>query len=112
MSGPIGKSFNDNVDVSKLERLHMGTAKKFSFALKDAGLDAKFSKFDICDAYKLVPAKVEDFGLQGFFWLGRYFVETRQPFGGIPAPSNFDRLGNTKDLVVCLLSGTPCKLVF
>ena len=112
MSGPIGKSFNDNVDVSKLERLHMGTAKKFSFALKDAGLDAKFSKFDICNAYKLVPAKVEDFGLQGFFWLGRYFVETRQPFGGIPAPSNFDRLGNTKDLVVCLLSGTPRKLVF
>ena len=90
----------------------MGTAKKFSFALKDAGVDAKFSKFDLCDAYKLVPAKVEDFGLQGFFWLGRYFVETRQPFGGIPAPSNFDRLGNTKDLVVCLLSGTPRNLVF
>ena len=107
MSGPIGKSFNDNLNVDKLERLHMGTAKKFSFALKDLGVDAKFSKFDICDAYKLVSAKVEDFGLQGFFWLGRYFVETRQPFGGIPAPSNFDRLGNTKDLVVCLLSGTP-----
>ena len=72
MSGPIGKSFNDNLNVDKLERLHMGlgTAKKF-------------------------------------FWLGRYFVETRQPFGGNPAPSNFDRLGNTKDLVVCLLSGTP-----
>ena len=107
MSGPIGKSFNDNLNVDKLERLHMGTAKKFSFALKDLGVDAKFSKFDICDAYKLVSAKVGDFGLQGFFWLGRYFVETRQPFGGIPAPSNFDRLGNTKDLVVCLLSGTP-----
>ena len=68
MSGPVGASFNDNVDVSKLERLHMGTAKKFSFTLKDTGLDAKFSKFDICDAYKLVQAKVEDFSLQGFFW--------------------------------------------
>ena len=44
MSGPIGKSFNDNVDVGKLERLHMGTAKKFSFALKDAGLEAKLCK--------------------------------------------------------------------
>ena len=112
MSGPIGKSFNDNVDRDKLERLHMGTAKQFSFALKDAGKDAVFSKFDICDAYKLMPAKVEDYRLQGFFWLGRYFVETRQPFGGVPAPCNFDRLGNTKDLIVCILSGTPRNLVF
>ena len=51
MSGPIGKSFNNNVDVGKLERLHMGTAKKFSFTLYVSGVDAKFSKFDICDAY-------------------------------------------------------------
>ena len=85
MSGPVGKSFNDNVDREKLERLHMGTAKQFSFALKDAGGGAVFSKFDICDAYKLMLAKVEDYRLQGFFWLGRYFVETRQPFGGVPA---------------------------
>ena len=84
MSGPVGKSFNDNVDREKLERLHMGTAKQFSFALKDAGGGAVFSKFDICDAYKLMLAKVEDYRLQGFFWLGRYFVETRQPFGGVP----------------------------
>ena len=63
----------------------MGTAKQFSFALKDAGGGAVFSKFDICDAYKLMLAKVEDYRLQGFFWLGRYFVETRQPFGGVPA---------------------------
>ena len=27
MSGPVGRSFNDNVDESKLEKLHMGTAK-------------------------------------------------------------------------------------
>ena len=29
MSGPKGRSFNDNVDKSKLERLHMGTARQF-----------------------------------------------------------------------------------
>ena len=29
MSGPVGRSFNDNVDESKLEKLHMGTAKHF-----------------------------------------------------------------------------------
>ena len=63
MSGPIGASFNDNVEETKMEKLHMGTAKEFSFLLKDAGVGAKFSKFskfDIQDAYKLIPARTED----------------------------------------------------
>ena len=47
MSGPIGRSFNDNVDDKKLERLHMGTAKQFSQLLLKSGRGAKFSKFDI-----------------------------------------------------------------
>ena len=106
MSGPKGRSFNDNVDKKKLERLHMGTAKQFGFSLKAAGKNAKFSKFDLQDAYKLVPAKKEDFRLQGFCWLGKWFVETQQGFGGIPSPSNFDRLAKTKDTVVCIASGT------
>ena len=106
MSGPIGKSFNDNVNRRKLERLHMGTAKQFSYALKNAGVEAVFSKCDIQDAYKLMPVKVADYRLHGFRWLGKYFVETRQPFGGVPAPCNFDRLGKTKDLVVCINNGT------
>ena len=112
MSGPVGRSFNDNVEKNKLERLHMGTAKVFSFALKRAGRGAKFSKFDLRDAYKLMPARREDFRLQGFKWLGKYFVETQQSFGGIPSPSNFDRLAKTKDLLVCIESGTPRCQVF
>ena len=112
MSGPKGRSFNDNVDRSKVDKLFMGTPKQFSHALRDAGEGAVFSKFDIKDAYKLVPAKTEDYKLQGFCWLGKYFVETRLAFGGVPSPINFDRLGKTKDLVVCLRSGTPRKNVF
>ena len=112
MSGPKGRSFNDNVDKSKLERLHMGTAKQFGRALLDAGKDAVFSKFDLQDANKLVPAKTMDYLLQGFCWLDKYFVETQQGFGGVPSPSNFDRLAKTKDLVVCIESGTPRSKVF
>ena len=51
MSGPRGRSFNDAVQKEKMERLHMGTAKKFSYGLLEAGQFAKFSKFDIKDAY-------------------------------------------------------------
>ena len=107
MSGPIGASFNDNVEEEKMERLHMGTAKEFSFLLRDSGVGAKFSKFDIQDAYKLIPARVEDYRLQGFQWLGKYFVELMLSFGGKPSPTNFDNLGKTKDLLVCLETNTP-----
>ena len=111
MSGPKGRSFNDNVDKSKLEKLHMGTAKNFGFDLKRAGKGAKFSKFDLQDAYKLMPARKEDFKLQGFCWLGKCFVETQQGFGGVPSPCNFDKLAKTKDTVVCIKSGTPRSAV-
>ena len=107
MSGPVGRSFNDNVNEKKLERLHMGTAKQFGQLLLKSGEGALFSKFDIQDAYKLIPARREDYRLQGFEWLGRYFIETRMSFGGKPSPPNFDGLARTKDLVVCLESGMP-----
>jgi hypothetical protein len=42
------------------------------------------------DAYKLVPAKVKDFRLQGMEWQGRYCVDTQQIFGAATAASNFD----------------------
>ena len=112
MSGPKGKSFNDNVDKRKLEKLHMGTARQFGFGLKKAGKNATFSKFDLQDAYKLMPAKKEDFRLQGFSWLGKWFVETQQSFGGVPSPTNFDRLPKTIDLLVCIESGTSRSQVF
>jgi hypothetical protein len=64
------------------------------------------SKFDKKDAYKLIPAKKEDWNKQGFTWLGMKFIELKQIFGGIPSVSNFDRLGNT----VLTLVLTECKI--
>jgi len=112
MSGPRGKSFNDNIDMRKVEKVHMATAKEFSYGLRESGQYAKFSKFDICDAYKLVPSKPEDFKLQGFVWLEKYFCETQQTFGSRASVSNFDRLGNTVNLMVCLNSGVPRDTTF
>ena len=102
MSGPKGRSFNDNLDKSKIEKVNMTTARQFSYTLKEAGKGAKFSKFDIVDAYKLIPAKPSDYKLQGFTWLGKHFCETQQTFGAVPSVCNFDRLGNTVlSLVAC-----------
>jgi len=112
MSGPKGRSFNDNVDMSKLERVHMDTAKKFGYKLRELGKEAVFSKFDYGDAYKSIPAATEDLPLQGFIWLGRFFVETQEIFGAIPSVCNFDREGNTFQVLVIKDSGVRRDAVF
>jgi hypothetical protein len=66
----------------------MCSARCFSYSIVEAGKNAKFCKFDQKDAYKNVPAKIEDLRLQGFECLGKYFVETRQIFGAKTAVAN------------------------
>jgi hypothetical protein len=58
------------------------------------------------DSYKAVPAAKRDWRLQGFYWLGRYFIELKKVFGSKEAVSAFDRLNHT--LVV--LAATAAKL--
>ena len=71
----------------------MSSAKKFGQSLLDAGEGAKMTKFDMQNAYKIVPCNMKDLRLQGFKWAGRFFVETTQPFRAIKAVSNYDIVG-------------------
>ena len=107
MSGPKGYSFNDNLKKYSLEKVRMTTAKQFSYSLREAGKGAKFSKFDIVDAYKLIPARTSDLRLQGFKWLGKFFCETQQTFGAVPSVCNFDRLGSTIAALVAVKGEVP-----
>ena len=111
MSGPKGYSFNDNLDKTKLEKVKMTTAKEFSYSLKEAGNGALFSKYDIKEAYKLVPAKVSDYRLQGFRWLNKFFCETQQTFGAVPSVCNFDRLGHTIETLATVTGKIPRKFI-
>jgi len=109
MSAPVNESYNDNVNVSALEKVYMSTAQMFSYTLLDAGKDAIMSKFDLSDAYKCIPAAISDLRLQGFSWLNKFFVETRMIFGAVPSVCNFDRLGNTLLTLARVISGAPAR---
>ena len=69
----------------------MSSAREVSFVLAETGHGAIMSKMDKKDAYKIIPAPIEDLRLQGFKWLGMYFVETQQLFGAETAVCNYDR---------------------
>jgi hypothetical protein len=106
VSSPKGRSMNDNIDLTKLETVRMTSAKAFGYSICEAGEGAIMSKFDIVAAYKQMPAKLEDYRLQGFRWLNRFFIETKQIFGAITSVANFDQLGRT----ILDLTLSKCKI--
>jgi len=69
------------------------------------------SKIDMKDAFKLVPAATKDLRLQGFHWLGPYFVETQQIFGAATSVASFDQMAGTILLITIYNSQIPRQLV-
>jgi hypothetical protein len=107
LSSPESHSFNDSVNVANLEKVFMTSVKQFAKSLALSGVNAKMSKLDLVDAYKNVPCHLSELRLQGFCWLNRYFLETRQIFGAKSAVPNFDRLGNTIFVLALAKSNVP-----
>ena len=85
----------------------MSSARQFGYALREVGSKATISKFDMKDAYKNIPAKMEELRLQGFIWLGKFFIELKQTFGALTSVSNFDVLGNTVQTLARAASSLP-----
>ena len=104
-------SFNDNIEVNAMEKVKMTSARAFSYSVIEAGRGALMSKFDMTDAYKNIPAQLEDLRLQGFQWLGKYFVELRQIFGAKSAVANYDIFGNTVLTITAAICGIPEKWI-
>ena len=111
VSLPEGASFNDNIIPHSLEKIRMTSAKNFSFSILESGKGALMSKFDFIDAYKMIPARLQDLRLQGFSWLGKYFTENSMTFGGEPSVQNFDIAGATAKDLTLIDCNIPAKLV-
>ena len=60
VSFPIGFSFNDNVSETGQEKVVMSSAKKFGQSVLKAGRGARMTKFDMRNAYKIVPCNIEE----------------------------------------------------
>jgi len=111
LSEPEGQSFNDAIDEDDLEHVHMSTARQFGYSVVECGKNAKMWKYDFTDAYKNIPTCIDDRRLQGFMWLGKYFVESQQVFGSKAAVSAFDRLGHTLVSLAIAATEYPPQLI-
>jgi len=111
LSSPEGESFNDAIDADALEQVHMSTARFFGYSVVECGHNCLMWKWDHVDAYKHIPAALTDLRLQGFRWLGRFFLEKQQVFGSSYAVSAYDRLSHTLAVLATLLANFPQKQV-
>ena len=106
LSKPEGNSYNEAVIPHKMRKVTMSTARQFADTLCKTGKGSYISKLDHVSAYKLVPAKPDQFYLQGFMWLGKIFIELRQIFGARSSVPNYDDLHQTVSDLVKIKSNT------
>jgi len=111
LSAPEGDSYNDAINELALEKVVMSSARLFGYSIVDCGRHARMWKFDMVDAYKTIPSAQSDLRLQGFFWLGKFFIELKKVFGSKEAVSAYDRLNNTLVSVAAAAAGLPTQLI-
>jgi hypothetical protein len=111
VSEPSGLSFNNNVEIRRVEKVVMDSARSFSYKILRAGKSARLDKTDVKDAFKNIPAKTKELRLQGFMVEDRYFVELRMIFGAHTALAHYDILGNTIEKLAIVESGIPKQFV-
>ncbi len=112
LSAPGGTSFNDAVRPEAVRKLEMSSARQFGHEVVRAGKGAIIAKYDICDAFKLIPGTPDQWRYFGFEWLGRYFFDVTTVFGSKSAPANFDGLPETAVNIARVWTGMPEKWIF
>jgi hypothetical protein len=112
LSSPENCSFNDAVNPYAIRKLTMTSPYEIGCAIVKAGKGSLIAKYDIVDAFKLIPAGTDEWKFFGFQWLGKYFADITTPFGSKTAPASFDSLAETIVSVVKTMANTPENCVF
>ena len=109
LSSPTGESYNEAIDENAIPIIAMSSPREIADLLVEYGPSAYFSKLDHKAAFKLVPVRTDIIALQGFQFLGRFFVETQLVFGSRSSPAIYDRLHEIFLLVAQLRAGVESR---
>ena len=90
LSQPRGQSINEGIDKDQysVQYTHFDEATKL---VRLTGKNCLMSKVGIQHAFRLLPVLPAQLILLGIFWLGKFFVDTRLPFGLRSSPSIFNQ---------------------
>lgn len=93
LSFPKGGSVNDGISIEDSKVTYNGLTSAISKILL-LGKGTVLSKFDLKNAYRLLPIRESDRHLLGLKWNRFYFVDLALPFGLRSAPQIFSRFAD------------------
>ena len=93
LSSPRGRSVNDGIssDLCSLRYASVDNAVEVIMAL---GRSTLLAKFDLSNAYRMVPVHPDDQPLLGISWQGRVYMDRSMPFGLRSAPKIFNAIAD------------------
>jgi hypothetical protein len=81
LSAPRGKSVNDAIPGSAKSVAYCKVSQVVDYLLRFSSPQATLTKFDIKDAFRIVPVNKADWRYLGMAFNGAYFVDTVLPMG-------------------------------
>ena len=114
LSSPAGSSVNDGIPRESFTVRYSEFDEAVSLVLS-FGRGWYMAKVDVKHAFRLCPGHPSDWPLLGFSWLGRFFFDTRLPFGSRSSPFIFNALAGfwgyciTIDFFVVAVSRAECQ---
>jgi hypothetical protein len=93
LSSPTGNSVNDGIPKDKFSVQYMHVDDIIN-AVMELGRGALIAKFDIQNAYRIVPIHPDDRHLLGMQWRDQFYVDMTLPFGLRSAPYIFTSIAD------------------
>ena len=93
LSSPHGHSINDGIS-SELCSLRYASLDNAVEIIMGLGRSTALAKFDLSNAYRIVPVHPEDQPLLGIYWQGAVYMDRSLPFGLRSAPKIFNAVAD------------------
>ena len=93
LSSPEGSSVNDGISHENFSVTYTSFDQATDMVFV-SGRGSYMAKIDIKHAFRLCPVHPQDYPLLGIRWQGKYYVDTRLPFGSRSSPFIFNRFAD------------------
>ena len=93
LSSPRGDAVNEGIDREQFSVVYSSFDEAVRLVAR-LGSGAFLAKLDVQHAFRLCPVRLDQLPLLGFRWEGRYFVDTRLPFGSRSSPFIFTQFAD------------------
>ena len=99
LSSPKNFSVNDNLHRN-LTHVAYSSVDDAAAIIHNLGRHALMAKFDIKDAYRLIPVHPQDRHFLGIRWQGAIYVDCQLPFGLASAPAIFSAVAQALEWIL------------